>query len=140
MSSATVLRGEESEEFWSKIHISDFISTFKQQTKLSDGAIHRKYIEFKKNYPLGFVRKEQLTSLLVERYLSVLKISSDSEKEEVRQMLYKDESLKNTVNKIVDITTNSQGGTWAFLGFREVKLRDKVHQFSPVHLFRSSWS
>ena len=65
--------------------------------------------------------KHQLTSLLVERYLSVLTLSSDSEKEEVRQILFKDESLMSTVDMIMDIATNSQGGTWAsFMGFREV--------------------
>ena len=65
--------------------------------------------------------KHQLTSLLVERYLSVLALSSDSEKEEVRQILFKDESLMSTVDRIMNITKNSQRGTWAsFLGFREV--------------------
>ena len=72
---------------------------------------------------MGFVRKEQLTSLLVDRYISVLHITSDTEREEVRQMLYKDESLMSTVDRIMDITTNSQRGTWAsFLGFREVTI------------------
>ena len=67
--------------------------------------------------------KHQLTSLLVERYLSVLALTSDSEKEEVRQILLKDESLMSTVDRIMDIATNSQGGTWAsFMGFREVDI------------------
>ena len=73
---------------------------------------------------MGFVRKQQLTTLLVERYISVLPITSDSEKEDVKQMLYKDESLMSTVDRIIDITTNSHG-SWAFLGFREVRLRCK---------------
>ena len=70
---------------------------------------------------MGFVRQQQLRSLLVDRYISVLHITSDTEREEVQQMLYKDESLMSTVDRIMDIITNSQTGTWAsFLGFREV--------------------
>ena len=102
-----------------------YLFVYNQQTNLSDGAIHRKYIEFKNIYPVGFVRKQQLTTLLVERYISVLTITSDSEKEDVKQMLYKDESLMSTVDRIIDITTNSHG-SWAFLGFREVRLRQLV--------------
>ena len=68
------------------------------------------------------MRKQQLTSLLVERYISLLHITSDTEREEVKQMLYKDESLMSIVDRIMDITTSCQGGTWAsFLGFREVR-------------------
>ena len=40
---------------------------FVQQTGLSEGHIHKKYIEFKQKFPSGFVRKYQLTHLLVDR-------------------------------------------------------------------------
>lgn len=59
--------------------------------------------------------------MLVDRYISVTLVTSDMEREEVRQMLYRDEALMSTVDKIIDITTKYHGGTWAsFLGFREV--------------------
>ena len=90
---------------------------------------------------MGLVRKPQLRSLLVDRYISVLHITSDTEREEVKGMLYKDEALMSTVDRIMDITKNSQRGTWAsFLGFREVRqgvTNYKLGEFPT--LLRLSW-
>ena len=58
------------------------------------------------------------------RYLSVLPVRSDTEKEEVAVMLHRDDDLTTTIDKIINIGENGRAGSWgSFLGFREVSGR-----------------
>ena len=89
-----------------------------QQTGLSEGYIHKKYIEFKQKFPSGFVRKFQLTHLLVDRYfftvsgttfrhsciyfryITAIGAKNETEVLDLRQLLLGDAELKQTVDLV----------------------------------------
>merc|ERR1711860_243110 len=62
------------------------LKVVKQQTGLSEGYIHKKYIEFKQKFPSGFVRKYQLTHLLVDRYITAIGAKNGTEMLDLRQL------------------------------------------------------
>ena len=66
------------------------------------------------------VRRTQLTDLLVDRYITLLPSRSDRERENLAQMLYRDQNLLATVDKIIKVAESGRAGSWgSFLGFRE---------------------
>ena len=86
---------------------------------MSEGYIHKKYIEFKQKFPSGFVRKYQLTNLLVDRYKYILPSFTDiihsficfryitaigakneAEMLDLRQLLLGDAELQRTVDLV----------------------------------------
>ena len=67
------------------------------------------------------MRRPELRSLLVERYMTVLPSRSEREREELVEVLHRDQDLIATVDKIIKVAESGRAGSWgSFLGFREV--------------------
>ena len=67
------------------------------------------------------MRRPELRSLLVERYMTVLPSRSEREREELAEVLHRDQDLIATVDKIIKVAESGRAGSWgSFLGFREV--------------------
>ena len=97
-----------------------------QQTRLGEGAIHTKYMQFKQKYPSTYVREKQLHDCVIAKYVELAKGKVKLEEELMKQLeeqLQNDVGIQEKIEKMFKMFqgTKKEGAWSSFVGFREVK-------------------